>query len=273
MEKNNPVRLADDERKFIWPESSEHNRDIIVSIGTGYLTNYDGKHEKDQKLSSFLQGLQNLGIVRKVVILKSVLQSTLNCQKMWDEFISSIGTDEYLVGKCHRINVPYGVGQSLCCLDDWPKMKDAKAEALKVLRGNSVSVSSFVQDQLCEQLDVIARQLLASLFYMTIRSLVSSDNSDAKICHGWIKCRLNRSYENQFYSLQRKDPDFRVIDSFGKKHNLAFELGSWDATFSIPVWFQISRESAEVRIEVTLDNGNHWDSISGFPRHLRDHIS
>lgn len=273
MEKNNPVRLADDERRFIWPESSEHNRDIIVSIGTGCSTDYHGTPEKDQKLSSFLQGLQSLGIVRKVVILKSVLQSTLNCQKMWHEFINSLGADEHLLRKCHRINVPYGTERSLCSLDDWPKTKDTKAEALKVLSGNSMSVSDFVQNQLYEELDVIARQLLASLFYLAIRSLDNSDSGDTKTCHGWIRCRLSRSYEKQFNSLLHKNLTFRVTNSLGYKHSLAFELEAWDAAFSIPVWFLSPRESVEVCVEVTLDNGSHWDSISGFPRHLRVHMA
>ena len=270
MEKNNPIRLADDERRFIWPKPSEHNRDIVVSIGTGCSTNRDGMRQEDPTLSNFLQNLQRLSIVRKIVILKSVLQSVLNCQKMWDAFINSLGVDEHLLGKCHRVNVPYGVGQSLCNLDDWQKMRDTKEEALKVLSGKSNSVSSFVQDQLRDQLDLIARQLLASLFYLSVRTLDTDHNDKySYICHAWIRCRLGHSYGKQFHSLCRQNPAFRVVDSFDNEHNLSFDPRAWDATFSALAQFQFHRESHAVRIELTLDNGRHWDTIGGFPRHLR----
>jgi len=128
-----------------------------------------------------------------------------------------------------------------------------------------------VQDQLREELDLIARQLLASLFYLTIRTLDNNNGGDAEICHGWIKCRLGRSYERQFQSLLRKNPAFRVIDSLGNDHNLPLVSREWDATFSIQAQFQVPKESAEVRVEMTLDNGSHWDTISGFPRYLHGH--
>lgn len=273
MERNNPVCLADDERRFIWPKPSEHDRDVVISIGTGFSTNRDGMPENDQQMSRFLQGLRHLGIVRKIVVLKSVLQSTLNCRKMWFAFTNSLGTDKHLLGKCHRVDIPFGPGQSLCNLDDWQRMRDIKGEALKVLSGTSTSVSEFVQDQLHEQLDTIARQLVASLFYLTFQGVENDGIGDIAICKGWIRCRLRRSYEKQFYSLLSKNPIFRVIDSSSHEYILAYGSTQWDATFSIPVQFYIPRESATVRVEITLDNGIHWDTISGFPRNLHTHTS
>jgi hypothetical protein len=118
MEKNNPVNLANSERKFIWPKPSEHSRDIVLSIGTGDSTDFDGIREQDPALSKLLQSLQKLGIVRKIVKLKSQLESALNCEKMWNAFKNALGSDLHLLGKCHRINIPFGTDQHLCSLDD-----------------------------------------------------------------------------------------------------------------------------------------------------------
>ena len=76
-----PVQLADNESKFIWPKESEHMRDIVVSIGTGCSTDFDGMLETDPKLSSFLEGLQHLGLARKIAMLKSMLQFALDCER------------------------------------------------------------------------------------------------------------------------------------------------------------------------------------------------
>ena len=63
MAKNNPVRLTDDKR----------SRDIIVSIGIGQSTNYDGQPKKDQNITLYLHFLQKVSIVRNIIILKSIL--------------------------------------------------------------------------------------------------------------------------------------------------------------------------------------------------------
>lgn len=267
-EKNNPIDIADDERKFIWPKTAEHNRDIVLSIGAGQSTNYDQIPEYDQKLGTFLQGLQRFGFLRKLIVFKSVLQSAFSCQMMWNNFIDSLGEDDHLLHKCHRINIPYGAGQNLCNLDDWQRMNDAKDEALKVLSGQSTSVSNLVQDRLSDELDLIARQLVASLFYMSIQTLETNRHAKATTCSGRIRCRLGRSYQTQYHSLLNRNPAFRVIDNFGHTSHVAIDVRARDATFSFPAQFQVSIESAQVRVEVTLSKGRLWDTISGFPRHL-----
>lgn len=266
MEKNNPISFADDERRFIWPKFSEHDRDIVVSIGTGLSTDLHGAPEKNPALSKYLQGLQSLGIVRKIVMLKSVLASTLDCEKMWHDFKNSLGIDIHHLAKCHRINIPFGDGQSLCDLDDVRKMNGVKAEALNVLNGTSRSVSQLVQSQLSEQMDTIARQLLASLFYLKVAMLENS--GDLLICHGLIRCRLGYSYQTQFQSLLRNEPTFRVTDSLDTSHVLSIARDGWDSIFSLPIKFTVPREAAQICMEITLDKGNHWDMISGFPRDL-----
>jgi hypothetical protein len=271
MERNNPVALADNERKFIWPEPSEHIRDIVLSIGTGYSTNFHGIIEQDAQLGTIIRALRKLGLISKIVILTSVLANTLNCQRMWHAFKNTLGSDLDLLRRCHRVNIPYGQGQVLCGLDEVSKMKEMKTEALDVLSGKSKNVSPLVQEQLSDKLDLIARQLLASLFYLAVNT-IQTENQETKICHGWIRCRLSRTYQAQFQSLLAKSPTFRVIDSSGNKQDVSVDVRGWDkSNFSIPAHFRLPRTYSEVRVKLTLDHGRNWDDISGFPRllHIR----
>ena len=268
MERNNPVALADHERKCIWPKPSEHIRDIVLSIGTGYSTNFHGTVEQDTHLSTIIRALRKLGLISKIVILTSVLANTLNCQRMWHAFKNTLGSDLDLLRKCHRVNIPYGQGQVLCGLDEVSKMKDMKTEALDVLSGKSKNVSPFVQEQLSKKLDLIARQLLASLFYLAVNT-IQPENQETDICYGWIRCRLSRTYQAQFQSLLAKSPAFRVIDSTGKVQDVSVDARGWDkSNFSIPAHFRLSTTYSEVRVKLTLDHGRNWDEISGFPRNL-----
>jgi hypothetical protein len=271
MERNNPVALADNERKFIWPEPSEHIRDIVLSIGTGYSTNFHGIIEQDAQLGTIIRALRKLGLISKIVILTSVLANTLNCQRMWHAFKNTLGSDLDLLRRCHRVNIPYGQGQVLCGLDEISKMKEMKTEALDVLSGKSKNVSPLVQEQLSDKLDLIARQLLASLFYLAVNT-IQTEKQETKICHGWIRCRLSRTYQAQFQSLLAKSPSFRVIDSSGNKQDVSVDVRGWDKSdFSIPAHFRLPRTYSEVRVKLTLDHGRNWDDISGFPRllHIR----
>jgi hypothetical protein len=219
-------------------------------------------------MSALIRALRKLGLISKIVILASVLANTLNCQKMWAAFKNTLGSDLNLLAKCHRINIPYGHGQTLCGLDEVSKMNDIKKEALDVLSCKSKNLSEFVQTELSEQLDLVARQLLASLFYLAVNTM-QAESQEAEICHGWIRCRLSRTYPAQFQSLLAKSPAFRVTDGAGNEQHVVLDARGWDkSTFSIVAEFRVPRVSPEVRIKMTLDNGRNWDEISGSPRHL-----
>lgn len=265
---NNPVQLAFDEGRYIWPKPSEHICDIVVSIGTGRSTDIDGMPENDPKLSSFLEGLQHLRLTRKIVMLRSILQSTSNCENTWRAFLGTLGDNEQLLSRCHRISLPFGVGQTVCCQDDWKKIKDTKSEALHLLSHASKNVRPFLQAQLSEQLNVIARQLIASLFFLTVQRLEDNPTNHTRTWYGLIRCRLGRLYEKQFQSILCKQPAFRILDMDGPKNELTYDPGAWDTTFSVPTIFCCPGESVEVLVEISLDGRKNWDAISGFPRAL-----
>jgi hypothetical protein len=270
VENSNPVRIADNERRFIWPNISESSRDIIISLGTGYSSNYEGEAEQNSALPKALKPLGQMGLVAKLAMLRLVLQNTTNCQKLWRDFRQSLSDDTHLLTKCHRVNVPYGRGQTLCKLDDVSKIDATQAEALAFLHRTSKSLSPSIQEQFSTHLDSIARQLLASLFYFQLLDLY--DLNEYKYhCRGLLRCRLGSSCVAQMRSLVNSNPRFRVHDEENPDGNpVALGQKGWNMTdFSVSASFGgFKYAKGGVRIEVSLDNGGHWDDISGFPRKL-----
>lgn len=140
----------------------------------------------------------------------------------------------------------------LCELDDEEYMKDLKTEALKFLEKESKRVSPDVQDDAFAKLEVVARQLVATLFYFELQGLQEHSKTEF-LCLGLIRCRLSRSCSTQFRSLTQINPVFRVCE--GSSHDyvpVTLESPGWDPrTFSVKAMFRISKSSAEVRVEVS----------------------
>jgi hypothetical protein len=273
MEKNNPVSIGDNERKFIWPDKTENSRDIILSIGAGYTSDHRGKAINRRNISNFMRSFNGIGFISKLATLRLVLQNTTDCQKMWSEFKHSLGADHHLLTKCHRINVPYGPGQTLCRLDEIDKMSAMEVEAVSFLKGKSKSVDQSIQRQSARSIDTIARQLVASLFYFQAKTF-EDFNDEEYHCYGLLRCRLSPSCQAQMQSLVQSRPIFRVYEDSGSDFtSLTLDPSRWDMeNFAITAVFRTLRRSLEVRIVVSMDGGSHWDDISGFPRTLRDSL-
>jgi len=93
------------------------------------------------------------------------------------------------MSKCQRgINVPYGPGQDLGRLDAVSKLSLMKDEALRFLEQKNKSVSLKIQKDSTKRIELIARQLVASLFYFQVTTIDSLD--DENYCHGLIRSGL-----------------------------------------------------------------------------------
>jgi hypothetical protein len=268
MEKNNPVSIADSERRFIWPDKSENSRDIVLSVGTGYQTDFNGEPSNKVLLSQMMKRLERLGIVDKIATMRLVLHNTTNCQKMWNDYRHSLGPDDSLVSKCHRVNVPYGPGQGLGSLDAVSKMSSMKDEALRFLEQESKSVSLKIQKDSAKKIELIARQLVASLFYFQVKVIDSLDDEE-DYCRGLIRSRLSSSCTAQMESLIQASPTFRLYEGAGGDYtSVKLDSHGWNlGSFSIKAEFRMLKSSAQVRIRMSFDRD--WDDISGFPRNLR----
>ena len=272
MERNNPVGIADSERQFIWRNEKQNSRDLIVSIGTGYSTNFAGEVVKKSLLSKAMKPFKSIGVIDKIATLRLVLENTTDCQKMWSDFRRRLGPDTHLAEKCHRVNVPYGESQKLCSLDAVSKMKSMKSEARAFLEGKSKSVDALIQRQSAEKIEKIARQLVASLFYFQVLS-VGVFNEKEYACSGLIRCRLSSACAEQAESLIQAQPAFRIYEESKFEPNYSKDISSltWDKkSFAAPIEFRTWKQSSGVRIVISFDGRKNWENLSGFPRVFGD---
>ncbi len=271
VEKNNPAGIADSERKFIWPSASENSRDILVSVGTGFATNHEGEPVRGSRLSALLQPFERLGLVGKIAMLRLVLENTTNGQKMWSEFRNSLGPSAAVGARCHRLNIPFGPGAHLGALDDVARMGSMKAEALAVLGQSSKHVVALVQEEVAAQVERVARQLVASLFYFQTASVASRGN-DGSLCSGFLRCRLSQASRASGQAMLRAGPTFQLREEGGgETHTMTLQGLVWDeARLSAPASFHVWRPTSEVSIAVSFDGMRTWNDISGFPRAVAD---
>jgi hypothetical protein len=275
MESSNPIHFADSERQLIWPSVSENSRDILVSIGTGYSSDYEGNPDQDTDDSKALKILEQMGIFSKIAILHLVNQNTSRCQRTWEDFQATLADEPHQMRRCHRVNVPYGRGQTLCKLDEISKMEATQSEAFSFLRQKSTSVSPDVQRRSFSKLDMIARQLTATLFYF--QDLDAYDLNENKLhCRGLLYCRLSSACMEQMKSLINSGrPLFQVWqEEMPEGQKLEFGERGWNFNdFSISASFDAFAYAKKgVRIQVTFEGWNNaWEDISGFPRKIKQH--
>ena len=273
MEKNNPVSIADSERKFIWPTASKNSRDILISLGTGIATDNDGSPARSSRLFALLQPFERLGLVGKIAMLRLVLENTTNGEKMWRESRDSLGPAPALGAKCHRLNIPFGPGAQLGALDDLARMGAMKAEAQAVLGQRSRHVSAGVQAEAGAQVARVARQLVASLFYFQTVS-VASLGEDESLCSGFLRCRLSQASLACGQAMLSAGPVFQLREqdgAGGETHTVTLQGLEWDvARLSVPASFRVWKRPSEVSIAVSFDGMKSWDDISGFPRAVGD---
>jgi len=105
---NNPTRVADAERRKIWPNST---LDVLLSIGTGFdfegeeLVGRDGSPQASSSESSSV-GSSNQSatpLSDLVSIVTNQVHNSLDGKKTWDKFVREQGTS--LQNKAHRVNV------------------------------------------------------------------------------------------------------------------------------------------------------------------------
>jgi hypothetical protein len=276
MESSNPILFADSERKLLWQDTRGHSRDILVSLGAGYSSDYNGDADQDSTIPKALRPLGQMRLVARLATLRLVQQNTSNCQEEWVNFKLSLAEDPQLLTKCHRVNVPYGRGQTLCKLDEVSKIGSTQVEASAFLRQMSKFLSPSIQERTSAKVDTIAHQLVASLFYFHI--LDAYDLNDYKYhCRGLFYCRLSTSCTQAMTSLINNGrPRFRVYDEEHAEGGEMVELGSrgWNYNdFSISASFDVLtyvKKGARVQVTLAGEWGSGvWEDISGFPKKFK----
>lgn len=144
---NNPVRIADSERKILWPDNLVP--DLFLSIGTGSSPTLS--RAGSEKMTPIRKGIFSHG--RYLYgILRSTLEQALDCEKAWDDYIRGVTTSlssSFSTTRFIRINPNV---DEIPALDDKIKVASLRMKAREALKVDP-------------RVPGIGRRLIASTFY------------------------------------------------------------------------------------------------------------
>ena len=157
---NNPVEVADMERKLIWPDTEHYPPDIIISIGAGY----NASSKKPLWRANTWRPKSRLD--DRVTLDPS--QSSLIAQDTWDHYKDSLPSRPRDDIRYIRLNLPMDC--RVPRLDDVDEMKPFQRQAKSLLRG-----FNFVQ---------CAQQIIASCFFLDIIQPPTEGEAGKLVCKG-----------------------------------------------------------------------------------------
>lgn len=150
---NNPVVVADCERKLLWPHLAHKHPDLLLSIGTGFDPTPKPDGDRQGRRTRAKRGaLEFAKTVLKIATQQ--IESSLNCERTWSDFLRSIQMqDEDKAAKYRRLTIEFP--NNLPRLDQVDQM-----EWLGQM------TEGFCSDNIL--IDEIATKLIASLFYFRL---------------------------------------------------------------------------------------------------------
>jgi len=169
---NNPVVLANTERKIIWPEQKERDPDILLSIGTLWSDKVKSDPKKSGKDGSGA-GFGPSRYARKFFnIAVNAIKNDLDCEKTWSSFYNSLNIaeeDGYRKKKYCRIN---------------PKIPNAPPALDSVSSMNELQEIAQKYCSTSPEIRNVASALIASLFYFELKNAKESPQAGRWSCEG-----------------------------------------------------------------------------------------
>ena len=146
---NNPIKVADAERKYLWPDVEKLEPDILLSIGTGKSSRHLAKEA--ERLEKHKDGSKLAHFVPKVFrIVFARMNDILDSESTWEKFYINVvqhgSSPRYIRINPELTTVPPA-------LDDKDKLWSLEADVVR-----SLSVMN-------KQIRGVADRLLASCFY------------------------------------------------------------------------------------------------------------
>lgn len=162
---NNPINVAEQERKLLWPELEESFPDIVLSLGTAYNAQLH-RAESEKITSTSKRGVISHGVVL-INLLKNHMATSLECEKIWDSFLLHLPKAVQL-SRFVRIN-PQLTGE-VPEMDDVKELQSLQMKARNFLRHN-------------ERIEKLSWQLLATSFYFqpTLAPEPGEDNENFSV--------------------------------------------------------------------------------------------
>lgn len=162
---NNPIQIADKERKNIWPSLPSDYPDVLVSIGTSY-----GPPRAAKELSS---PPPQVGLVSHGKSLYKIavdhIATARDSEKAWEDYMSILQPPQEHLSRFVRLNPQL--------LEDPPRVDDV--ECLQ-----QIKATARTQMMHNERIPVLALQLVASCFYFEKSAAAELQPDDTYECKG-----------------------------------------------------------------------------------------
>ena len=304
---NNPVRVADLERRLIWPDTDNLPPDILLSIGTSCNNSIRDEAQQNFKLPkqrtitmspqprSMVDGSQSriLGRgsgpqPRKLInILMNRVGNILDTEMTWLTFISEAARGDHDdKTRYHRINP--NIGEEPPKMDEIKKLSYLRQRMTHVMKGTAFH----------NHIGEIARRLVASSFYVEIPSKPTSMgefdsplsgtnvppfNKTGLMAIAHIRCRFPSDSQEIRYlgdylknvTTMKFTPKFVIgeKDSKAESQEIRITLSVIDmmmhnASFELGMaQILVSNEYAVTTVALSMAPGETLP-ISGFPRTL-----
>ena len=255
LQRNNPVQLLEEERQAIWGNTTS---DIMLSIGTGIQVTHVGSTKSETRGERIARRLVPKGLRGKVAVGLDMVQSTLDCDRQWNDFISSKAWNKDLDKVCHRLNI--GLDERPPHLDDIASMNNLRWQAEQYLKPHNTHYLDRRYKSAHSHIRAVVKRLVATLFYFEPGSVPKEGGKGT----GTLHCRLSAGMRNQFTQLVHAGPKFRVSYRlsnnriFSEQLKVNFDL----RTFSSKVEF--TNKSDRWTVEMDMPQWSAWESISGF---------
>jgi hypothetical protein len=144
---NNPIQVADLERRLLWPTDGNSYPDFVLSIGTAYNQHPRKKLNKTSSRSSFglfshAKGLATLAMDH--------INSSLDSEKTWADYYRQLGLPPMYRDRYQRLNPIFD--EDPPALDNVACMNSLQIQTRTYMQGNTA-------------LNRAAHRLLATSFY------------------------------------------------------------------------------------------------------------
>jgi predicted acylesterase/phospholipase RssA/energy-coupling factor transporter ATP-binding protein EcfA2 len=276
---NNPIDLGMREMRSIWPDTAEEPPDLVLSIGTGYSSAPHRPPASPRSVSR--RGTASYTKQRAKIALDHV-QSTLNAEQTWRDFIQTEASAEKLKDRYIRLNLPLPSSP--------PKMDDVVAtEYLQEMTSSYCTRHRY-------EIKSIADRLIATSFYFELKSTKVTDKVLLPITvTGNIHCRFAPGSEEiraLGEAFRKRSTDaynqgvtdhrmyFVILERWKEKEALKSLIDPYvvrkmmyDAQFSFgQVTFGLSDTLAETTISLCFADTSApiFYPLSGFPRRLAE---
>lgn len=171
---NNPIRVAEAERKLIWPEVDYP--DVVVSLGTSFSTQLH-RMESDRMQNDERRGIVSHGM-SLVNIVKNHMATSLNCERAWDEFLDHLPRN---IAHSRFIRINPELSGKVPELDD--------VQSMIPLQQN-VGIVLARDPRLRGRVHNTAMRLFATLFYFHPTSPIAVTSDGRFETEGWCNSEL-----------------------------------------------------------------------------------